>query len=71
MALSLEVKRKANHGEVNFLKNPSGRFARPGGATIYFTRTCPVATGLELSVPSKLRYPVARSVVWDETNGDL
>jgi hypothetical protein len=45
----------------------AGALARPGDAAIYFTLTWPVAIGLELSVPSKL----TRSVVWEETNGDL
>lgn len=37
----------------------------------YFTRTCPIAIGFELSLPSKLRYPVAVSVVWVETTGEV
>lgn len=33
----------------------AGALTRPCDAAIYFTLTCPVAIGLELSVPSKLK----------------
>jgi len=44
---------------------------RLGCAYFDSTLTWPVAIGFELSIPSKLRYPVAESVVCVETTGEV